>query len=360
MLEIFLPFLCLTFAVIIPIDVAGSTGTQSGVDKLAFGNVGTDQSTRYAAQVIVMYILTCKAPSSTICTIGIDSDTPHSLGILSHSTWIRGFRNSTTRFLNFEGTLSSRSIEDRASDGCPQGLFIRRSVDQVLQLSPWRSAPDLDCQVREQSLQLSNDLQPLTSIVNVKSTEISKNYLTFTIDDWQRARNWKALRRVYWNPPLLPSRRIKSRTLLHLKNLKPITLSLNDTSPPKIDLIINWASWDYSGRKSIQLNGVERRLNWRMMDLRTERVLSTEKTLINLTNLNRLRSSNSTIKWLHTCSLSKFLISLYHVYQFRAWPPVPMLNLDSFFCLDVLLTTVPFGCPLDILKSIKKTSFGIT
>ncbi|KAL8284084.1 hypothetical protein RQP46_005197 [Phenoliferia psychrophenolica] len=58
MLEIFVPFWIITWAILMPVDDAGSTGTSLGIEKFTFGNVGLSQAPRYAAHLIIVYILT--------------------------------------------------------------------------------------------------------------------------------------------------------------------------------------------------------------------------------------------------------------------------------------------------------------
>lgn len=55
----------LTWVVIMPIDAAGSKGTDTGIEAFTFGNVGLSETPRYAAHLIVAWILTCKLPSSS-------------------------------------------------------------------------------------------------------------------------------------------------------------------------------------------------------------------------------------------------------------------------------------------------------
>lgn len=59
MIEMFLPFWIVTALIIIPIDVANSGGTNTGIERLTFGNVGLSQQPRYAAHLLVAWFLTC-------------------------------------------------------------------------------------------------------------------------------------------------------------------------------------------------------------------------------------------------------------------------------------------------------------
>ncbi|KAM0752233.1 DUF221-domain-containing protein [Meredithblackwellia eburnea MCA 4105] len=58
MIEIFLPFMLVTWIIIIPVDAAASKGTNTGIEKLTFGNVGLSQTPRYAAHLIIVWLLT--------------------------------------------------------------------------------------------------------------------------------------------------------------------------------------------------------------------------------------------------------------------------------------------------------------
>lgn len=59
MIEIFLPFTLATFIILLPVDSVKSGGTLGGVDKYTFGNVSPGASTRYAAHLILVWLLTC-------------------------------------------------------------------------------------------------------------------------------------------------------------------------------------------------------------------------------------------------------------------------------------------------------------
>ncbi|GAA5899410.1 hypothetical protein JCM6882_009110 [Rhodosporidiobolus microsporus] len=58
MMEIFLPFMVVTWVILLPIDAAGSKGTNTGINKFTFGNVGQSEQPRYAAHLILVWILT--------------------------------------------------------------------------------------------------------------------------------------------------------------------------------------------------------------------------------------------------------------------------------------------------------------
>ncbi|KAI5480450.1 AMP deaminase [Pseudohyphozyma bogoriensis] len=58
MVEIFVPFMVLTWIVIMPVDAAASKGTSTGIEMFTFGNVGLSESPRYAAHLIVVWINT--------------------------------------------------------------------------------------------------------------------------------------------------------------------------------------------------------------------------------------------------------------------------------------------------------------
>ncbi|GAA6002377.1 hypothetical protein JCM10207_001089 [Rhodosporidiobolus poonsookiae] len=58
MMEIFLPFMVVTWAILLPVDAAGSRGTNTGINKFTFGNVGESQQPRYAAHLILVWLLT--------------------------------------------------------------------------------------------------------------------------------------------------------------------------------------------------------------------------------------------------------------------------------------------------------------
>ncbi|BGP48047.1 phosphate metabolism protein 7 [Rhodotorula kratochvilovae] len=58
MMEIFLPFMVVTWIILLPVDAAGSKGTNTGITRFTFGNVGQSESPRYAAHLILVWILT--------------------------------------------------------------------------------------------------------------------------------------------------------------------------------------------------------------------------------------------------------------------------------------------------------------
>ncbi|GAA5869649.1 hypothetical protein JCM8547_005096 [Rhodosporidiobolus lusitaniae] len=58
MMEIFLPFMVVTWIILLPVDAAGSKGTNTGINKFTFGNVGESEQPRYAAHLILVWILT--------------------------------------------------------------------------------------------------------------------------------------------------------------------------------------------------------------------------------------------------------------------------------------------------------------
>ncbi|GAA5909988.1 hypothetical protein JCM8208_006407 [Rhodotorula glutinis] len=58
MMEIFLPFMAVTWIILLPVDAAGSKGTQTGITRFTFGNVGQSEQPRYAAHLILTWLLT--------------------------------------------------------------------------------------------------------------------------------------------------------------------------------------------------------------------------------------------------------------------------------------------------------------
>ncbi|GAA5875622.1 hypothetical protein JCM1840_003281 [Sporobolomyces johnsonii] len=58
MIEIFLPFMALTWIILLPVDAAGSAGTNTGIERFTFGNVGLSEQPRYAAHLILCWICT--------------------------------------------------------------------------------------------------------------------------------------------------------------------------------------------------------------------------------------------------------------------------------------------------------------
>ncbi|GAA99523.1 uncharacterized protein L969DRAFT_93981 [Mixia osmundae IAM 14324] len=58
MLWIFVPAWILTWVILLPVNAANSGGTQQGINKLTFGNIGLGAQNRYAAHLIILYIIT--------------------------------------------------------------------------------------------------------------------------------------------------------------------------------------------------------------------------------------------------------------------------------------------------------------
>ncbi|BGP15990.1 hypothetical protein JCM10213_005460 [Rhodosporidiobolus nylandii] len=58
MMEIFLPFMAVTWIILLPVDAAGSKGSNNGINRFTFGNVGESEQPRYAAHLIIVWILT--------------------------------------------------------------------------------------------------------------------------------------------------------------------------------------------------------------------------------------------------------------------------------------------------------------
>ncbi|GAA5981751.1 hypothetical protein JCM10908_004590 [Rhodotorula pacifica] len=58
MLEIFFPFWVVTWIILLPVDAAGSRGTNTGLTRFTFGNVGESEQPRYAAHLILCWLLT--------------------------------------------------------------------------------------------------------------------------------------------------------------------------------------------------------------------------------------------------------------------------------------------------------------
>ncbi|BGP55330.1 hypothetical protein JCM8202_002170 [Rhodotorula sphaerocarpa] len=58
MLEIFFPFWVVTWIILLPVDAANSGGNHTGVEQFTFGNVGNRQQSRYAAHLILAWLLT--------------------------------------------------------------------------------------------------------------------------------------------------------------------------------------------------------------------------------------------------------------------------------------------------------------
>lgn len=47
-----------TWVILLPVDAASSGGTNTGINRFTFGNVGLSQQPRYAAHIILVWILT--------------------------------------------------------------------------------------------------------------------------------------------------------------------------------------------------------------------------------------------------------------------------------------------------------------
>ncbi|TNY20875.1 hypothetical protein DMC30DRAFT_396414 [Rhodotorula diobovata] len=58
MMEVFLPFMAVTWIILLPVDAAGSQGTETGITRFTFGNVGLSEQPRYAAHLILTWLLT--------------------------------------------------------------------------------------------------------------------------------------------------------------------------------------------------------------------------------------------------------------------------------------------------------------
>lgn len=58
MLEIFFPFWIVTWIILLPVDAAGSRGNSTGLEQFTFGNVGESEQPRYAAHLILCWLLT--------------------------------------------------------------------------------------------------------------------------------------------------------------------------------------------------------------------------------------------------------------------------------------------------------------
>ncbi|GAA5911541.1 uncharacterized protein JCM6883_005788 [Sporobolomyces salmoneus] len=58
MMEIFAPFMAVTWIILLPVDAANSRGTNTGINRFTFGNVGLSAQPRYAAHLILCWILT--------------------------------------------------------------------------------------------------------------------------------------------------------------------------------------------------------------------------------------------------------------------------------------------------------------
>ncbi|GAA6042266.1 hypothetical protein JCM8097_000605 [Rhodosporidiobolus ruineniae] len=56
MMEIFAPFMLVTWVILLPVDAAGSKGSNTGINKFTFGNVGQSEQPRYAAHLILVWI----------------------------------------------------------------------------------------------------------------------------------------------------------------------------------------------------------------------------------------------------------------------------------------------------------------
>ncbi|ORY39668.1 hypothetical protein BCR35DRAFT_273318, partial [Leucosporidium creatinivorum] len=58
MCELFFPFWVVTWIILLPVDAANSRGTGAGLTMFTFGNVGTTETPRYAAHLILCWLLT--------------------------------------------------------------------------------------------------------------------------------------------------------------------------------------------------------------------------------------------------------------------------------------------------------------
>ncbi|GAA5918190.1 hypothetical protein JCM1841_005294 [Sporobolomyces salmonicolor] len=56
MIEIFLPFMAITWIILLPVDAAGSAGSHTGIERFTFGNVGLSEQPRYAAHLILCWL----------------------------------------------------------------------------------------------------------------------------------------------------------------------------------------------------------------------------------------------------------------------------------------------------------------
>lgn len=50
--------MAVTWIILLPVDAAGSKGTQTGITRFTFGNVGQSEQPRYAAHLILTWLLT--------------------------------------------------------------------------------------------------------------------------------------------------------------------------------------------------------------------------------------------------------------------------------------------------------------
>jgi hypothetical protein len=51
--------MAVTWIILLPVDAANSRGTNNGIERFTFGNVGQSAQPRYAAHLILCWILTC-------------------------------------------------------------------------------------------------------------------------------------------------------------------------------------------------------------------------------------------------------------------------------------------------------------
>lgn len=57
MLKIFVPIWLFSWALLLPVYGAGHTAGKTGLDRFTFGNVATTQQARYAATLILLYVM---------------------------------------------------------------------------------------------------------------------------------------------------------------------------------------------------------------------------------------------------------------------------------------------------------------
>ena len=58
--------MAVTWIILLPVDGANSRGTNNGINRFTFGNVGQSEQPRYAAHLILCWILTCKCPLGSL------------------------------------------------------------------------------------------------------------------------------------------------------------------------------------------------------------------------------------------------------------------------------------------------------
>lgn len=58
----------LTWVILLPVDAAKARGTGTGIEMFTFGNVG-NATARYAAHLIIVWILTCASELSGRCIV---------------------------------------------------------------------------------------------------------------------------------------------------------------------------------------------------------------------------------------------------------------------------------------------------